>query len=206
MKTAQRIFGYAAYLFDVVGCSRRLSNGENLLILGLESTQERNLDEFGRQGNLFQMHGFRKHIGPRLQSLLGFINQQGFGAEAIGRYGYPLDGTINLKEEAIRAGLGKRGKSTVVLHPQYGHRLRFAAMKTDALLELTMNPVLAEEKSPFCSSCSICIDVCPNKALQPYRMTDASLCLSNTSVMSEEHGRLVLCDKCLKLCPAGKKR
>ena len=127
MTIAQQILEYAGSLFDVVGANR-LSNTESLLILGLESTPERDLDEFGHSGGNFQIHGFRKHVKPRLESLLKFIRNQGFSAEPIGRYGYPLEGEINLKEQAIRAGIGKRGKNTVVLHPKYGTRLRFASL------------------------------------------------------------------------------
>ena len=203
MTIAQQIADYAGRLFDVVGVSR-LPSGGSLLILGLESTPECNLDEFGHLDGKFQMYGFKKHVGPRLRSLLNFIRGQGFSAEPIGRYGYPLKGEVNLKEEAIRAGLGKRGKSTVVLHPKYGTRLRFMAIKTDVPLERLVDSSFVEEENPVCNGCSICIDACPTQALEPYRMPDALLCLSNISPVTED-GHSILCDKCLHLCPADKK-
>jgi len=202
MNVAQQITEHAGSLFDVVGISR-LPSGDSLLILGLESTPERDLDEFGRVDGKFQLYGFEKHVEPRLESLLNFIRSQGFSAEPIGRYGYPLRGEVNLKVEAIRAGLGKRGKSTVVLHPKYGSRLRFMAVKTDALMQPTGDLAQAEEENPLCSGCSICIDACPVKVLEPYRMTDVSCCLSNITPKTEE-GRSILCDICLHLCPAAK--
>ena len=202
MTVTSQIVDYAGSLFDVVGVSR-LSGGDSLLILGLESTPERNLDEFGHSGGSFQMYGFEKHVGPRLESLLDFIHGKGFSAEPVGRYGYPLKGEINLKEEAIRAGLGKRGKSTVVLHPKYGPRLRFMAVRTDAPLELLVSPALTDEENPVCKQCSICIDACPVNALEPYRMPDPSICLSNITPVTED-GRSVLCDICLHQCPAAK--
>jgi len=202
MNVAQQITEHAGSLFDVVGISR-LPSGDSLLILGLESTPERDLDEFGRVDGKSQMYGFEKHVGPRLESLLNFIRSQGFSAEPIGRYGYPLRGEVNLKVEAIRAGLGKRGKSTVVLHPKYGSRLRFMAVKTDALMQPTGDLAVTEEKNPVCEGCSICIDACPVKVLEPYRMTDVSCCLSNITPKTEE-GRSILCDICLHLCPAAK--
>ncbi len=185
---------------DVVAASR-LSSGDNLLILGLESTAERNLDEFGHLDGNFQMYGFAKHVGFRLESVLDFIRSQGFSTEPVGRYGYPLKGEINLKKEAIRTGLGKRSKSTVVLHPKYGPRLRFLAVRTDAPLEPLIGPAFADEENPVCNGCSICIDVCPTRALEPYRMPDASLCLSDIPPVTED-GHSILCDKCLHLCPA----
>jgi len=200
MTITQQIAEHAGSLFDVFGFSR-LSSGDNLLILGLESTPERNLDEFGRLDGDFQLYGFEKHVMPRLEPLLNLIRVKGFSAEPVGRYGYPLTGEVNLKKEAIRAGLGKRGKSTIVLHPQYGPRLRFMAIRTDAPLEPPVDSTFNEEENPVCDGCSICIDVCPTKALEPYRMPDASLCLSNITPVAED-GRSILCDECLHLCPA----
>ncbi len=202
MSVAQQITEYASSLFDVVGVGH-LPGGDSLLILGLESTAERNLDEFGHVDGKFQMYGFEKHVGPRLESLLDFIHSKGFSAEPTGKYGYPLKGEINLKVEAIRAGLGKRGKSTVVLHPKYGPRLRFMAVRTDAPLEPYVASALTEEENPVCNECTVCIDVCPTKALESYRMPDISFCLSNISPVTED-GRSILCDKCLHLCPSAK--
>ena len=202
MSAAQQIAEYAGSLFDVVGASH-LPGGDNLLIVGLESTEERNLDEFGHVRGVFQMYGFKKHAGPKLESLLNFIRSKGFTAKLAGRYGYPLKGEVNLKAAAIRAGLGKPGKSTVVLHPQYGPRLRFMGIMTDAPLQPPTHSALDDEENTICKGCSICIDICPTKALEPYQMPDTSLCLSNVSPQDED-GRSILCDKCLHLCPAAK--
>ncbi len=201
MSVAQLIADYADSLFNVVGVTKLLS-GHKLLIPGLESVPERNLDEFGRLGEHFQLYGFAKYVGPRIEELIKFIQGQGFSAESLGRYGYPLQGEVNLKEEAIRAGLGKRGKSTVVLHPEYGPRLRFMAIKTDAPLEPLIGPNLPEEESPFCNGCRICIDACPFNALEPYHMPDPSICLSSVDIMTEGNGLLIPCDLCLHRCPA----
>ncbi|MFC2006397.1 4Fe-4S binding protein [Chloroflexota bacterium] len=200
MNVIKQIVEQAGFLFDAVGASR-LSSSDNLLILGLESTAERNLDEFGHLGGNFQMYGFEKHVKPRLKSLFNIIRCKDYAVEPVGQYGYPLRGEINLKKEALRAGLGKRGKSTVVLHPKYGPRLRFMAIRTDVPLELlTDSTFTEEEENPVCNGCSICIDACPTNALEPYRMPDTSLCLSNITPITED-GRSILCDKCLHLCP-----
>ena len=203
MSAAQQITDYASSLFDVAAFSQ-LSSGDSLLILGMESTPQRNLDEFGRVDGNFHLYGFKKHIGPRLESILNFTRSKGFSAEPVGQHGYPLKGEINLKQEAIRAGLGRRGKNTIVVNPGYGSRLRFAAIRTNVPLEPTMRSSMTEAENPACSGCSICIDACPVKALEPYRMPDPSLCLSSSALMPEEEGRLVPCDLCLRLCPVGK--
>jgi len=200
---AHQILKYSISLFDVVGANQ-LSNTDNLLILGLESTKGRDLDEFGHSKGTYQLYGFRKHVKPSLESLLKFIHNQDFSAEPIGRYGYPLKGEINLKKQAIRAGLGIRGKNTVVLHPKYGTRLRFAALKTNAPLWQPIVSNLPEKENSTCNGCSICIDACPVQVLEPYRMTDPSICLSSSDIMDEKEGRLNTCDICLHLCPTNK--
>ena len=205
MSVAQKIAAKANSLFDVFGVSR-LSSGDELLILGLESTPQRNLDEFGRLDGHFQMYGFEKHVRPRLESLLDIIRDSGFSAEPVGKYGYPLKGELNLKEEAVRSGLGKWGKSTLVLNPRYGPRLRFIAIRTDARMEPLAVSAPTKEENPDCSGCSICIDACPVKVLEPYRMPGASLCLSSSAIMTEEQGRLVPCDICLQSCPVTKEK
>ena len=108
-----------------------------------------------------------------------------------------------LKELAIRSGLGRRGKNTVVLHPEYGPRLRFMGVKTDAPLGDLAGPEYGDTENPVCEVCSICLDACPVHILEPYRLKDISICLSNVTPLDAK-GRSVLCDLCLKLCPAGK--
>jgi epoxyqueuosine reductase QueG len=187
-------------LFDVAGIVPY--ENKTLIVLGLESTSGRNLDDFGHDNGNFRMYGFEKHVQHRLDELLLFIYKTGFSAEAVGRIGYPLEGEINLKEAAVRIGIGKRGKNTVILHPEYGPRLRFMGVIVDIPCDMPDTP-LKEKENPVCNNCNICIDSCPVNALEPYYMPDPKICLSYITPKTEE-GRSILCDLCLKLCPAGK--
>lgn len=205
MSLTKQIADFASGLFEVVGITQ-LSRVDNLLILGLESTPERNLDEFGCIDGHFRLYGYEKHVSPRLESILNFIRGKGYCAEPVGRYGYPLSGQLYLKGEALRAGLGRRGKNTLILHPRFGTRLRLVAVLTDAPVVPLVEPVLVEEENPACDDCSICIDACPEKLLEPYRMIDPSRCRSDSDNMETKHDHLVPCDLCVKLCPAGKKK
>ncbi|HEY94221.1 MAG TPA: hypothetical protein G4O15_04730 [Dehalococcoidia bacterium] len=199
MTTITNVLEKSKMLFDVAGITR-LEN-KTLLLLGLESTVERNLDDFGHEDGNFRMYGFEKHIQYRLDELLLFIYNSGYAAETAGRLGYPLAGEINLKEAAIRIGIGKRGKNTVVLHPDFGPRLRFMGVLIDVPYDIP-DTTLKEQENPVCRDCNICIDSCPVNALEPYRMPDHSICLSNITPVDDK-GHTILCDLCLKLCPAG---
>ncbi len=203
MNAEEKILHKARSHFDVAGATI-LPDGSSLLILGLESTHERNLDEFGRKAGKFMLYGFKKHADSKLQAVVNYLHKKGFSARPAGRLGYPLEGEINLKTEAIKAGLGKRGKSTVVLHPEYGPRLRFMALVTSAhLCTASPDTTHPETDNPTCRECNICIEVCPVQVLDPYVLTRPSVCLSNISPQSRD-GRSILCDKCLAFCPAGK--
>ena len=199
MTTITEILKKSKTLFDVAGIIAY--ENKTLIVLGLESTSKRNLDDFGLKDGNFRIYGFEKHVQHRLDELLLFIYNTGFTAETVGRIGYPLEGEINLKEAAIRIGIGKRGKNTVVLHPSYGPRLRFMGVIVGISCDMPDTP-LSEEENPVCRNCSICIDSCPVNALEPYYMPDPKICLSYIAPKTEE-GHSILCDLCLKLCPAG---
>lgn len=204
MDAGELILRKAKSLFDVAGASR-LNNSEILLLLGLGSTPERDLDAFGHVGDTFHMYGFEKHVAPKLDEIIEFIRNLGFKVESIGRIGYPLQGEINLKNEAVRTGIGRRGKNTVILHPEYGPWLRFMAVTTNAPLEAVESDDLQEEENPVCRGCRICLDVCPVHVLEPYRMPDIRQCLSYLNPIDEK-GNSILCDLCIKSCPAGKEK
>ena len=201
-KTLQEILDFSDSLFDVVGISRHKDFG-TLLIVGLESTPERDLDEFGYPDDKVQLLGFEKHMAPRLEKTIGYIRDRGCDAETVGKHGYPAQGQLNLKELAVQSGIGKRGKHSVVLHDRYGPRLRFAALRIKGSFQPPARPALKETESLFCRDCSLCLEACPVNILEPYRMTDVSKCLSIIAVMKEQQGLLVPCDECLKVCPAG---
>jgi epoxyqueuosine reductase QueG len=204
MNLAERILSYAHTYFDVAGLYR-LSIGENALILGLESTPQRNLDHFKRINNRLFMRGFEQYVQPGLQSIIASLEDEGVLAKPIGQYGYASEGTddfINYKNAAIKAGLGKRGKNTIVINPVFGTRLRFAALKIDAFVETTGDN--ADEGSPFCQACSVCINECPASILEPHQMLDASKCLANSrhTLAAINDSQVILCDICLTKCPA----
>jgi epoxyqueuosine reductase QueG len=207
MNLTKKILDYALNCFNVAG-AYPISTAESYLILGLESTPQRNLDEFEKINNRLVMKGITEYIQPRLEIIINRLKESGILAEPIGKYGYASHyaslGTINLislKHFAIKVGLGKRGKNTVVLNSTFGSRLRFAALKVDVLFETTKDNL--DEESPFCRDCSICIDECPVNILEPYRMIDDTKCLSNitnnATVIKDK--KLIMCDICLKKCP-----
>lgn len=199
------VINFALECFDVAGVYNVPDQGSNL-ILGLETRPERDLDDFGKKDRGIELFGFAKYVQPGLEQVAGKLEKLGVTANILGKYGYALRGEagfFNYKIAAIKAGLGKRGKNTLVINPVFGSRLRFAALRLDTILETALDEP-EDELSPLCRDCSICIDECPLHILKPCSLMDTAGCVSNIAgdVAEVKDNRFVLCDICLHRCPA----
>ena len=148
---------------------------------------------------------YHKVLRQRLQQLADRL------ADAIGPLGHRVfcDSAPVLEVElATRAGLGWRGKHTLVLARDAGSMFFLGEIFIDLDLPLD-TPVAAH-----CGQCSACIDVCPTQAIvAPYRL-DARRCISYLTI---EHAgaidpalrplignRIYGCDDCQRVCPWNK--
>lgn len=111
-------------------------------------------------------------------------------------------------ELAKSAGLGFRGKNTLLLNTNEGSFFFLGELFTNLALEPDM------ESSSHCGSCQRCIEVCPTKAfISPYKL-DATKCISyltieNKGVIPIEYrkqigNRIYGCDDCQLFCPWNK--
>lgn len=204
MDLTGQILEQAMGLFDSAGVVAEEAG--MVLILGLASTPKRDLDEMMLHGDRLRLHGWVKHVKPRLIALRDLITEKGFEAEAVGWWGYPMAAEVmHLKRLAVMAGLGGQGKNTLVLHPQFGPWLRLAAIRTNAPLTATGPGVYERCENPLCQSCDVCINVCPVKGLlEPYRLLDPARCLVNveSNLARSELGRCAMV--CVTMCPVGR--
>jgi epoxyqueuosine reductase len=127
--------------------------------------------------------------------------------------------SICLKKAAVLAGIGVQGKHTVVISPEYGTSLRFAAVITSAKLEED-----ASFTKDICGDCDKCVKACPTKALKPHQI-DIKRCMvyasenPDSDEVSQDARNLerrltqrpsmnnyIECTICLNACPVGKNR
>ena len=117
-----------------------------------------------------------------------------------------LIGVISHKLAARLAGLGWIGKSCLLITPEYGPRVRFATILTDAPLDAG-SPV--DER---CGECRECVDTCPVGAFtgvefdpsQPREARfNARLCREYGTKREERLGE-GLCGLCVYVCPCGR--
>lgn len=119
-----------------------------------------------------------------------------------------LEGVFSHKLAANLAGLGWIGKSCLLVTPEYGPRVRFATILTDAPLEAG-KPI--ENR---CGICRRCVEICPPKAFtgEKFNPKDsrevrfkAKLCEEYTESRVRIFGD-INCGLCVYICPYGNKR
>ena len=204
MSEGEHILEYARSLFDEVGVAVEPGTGDTMMVLGLVSTPERDLDDFAHAAGRTVLQGFIRHAKAREDDLLKFIRERGFEAELVGELGYPLRGKPNLKHLAVAAGIGEQGKNTLVISPRFGPWLRFMAIRTNAPLAATGPGAYMREGNPRCEGCDECVRACPESILAPYRLLDADRCLA--AISEDRPAGLAICDRCVVTCPVGERR
>ncbi len=146
---------------------------------------------------------YHKVLRNRLQSLAERIARQ------VGPFGYRAfvdSAPVMEVEAATRAGLGWRGKHTLLLSREHGSLFFLGELFTD--LPLPIDPPLPQE---HCGRCSRCIEVCPTRAIVAPYQVDARRCISYLTI--ELKGAIPLqlrplignrvygCDDCQLFCP-----
>jgi len=145
---------------------------------------------------------YHKMLRGRLQKLCERV------ADEVGEFGYRVftdSAPVMEVELAARAGIGWRGKHTLLLSRDAGSWFFLGEIYCDMPL-----PVDAPEKER-CGTCEKCIDVCPTQAIRgPYQL-DARRCISyltieHKSAIPEElrpliGNRVYGCDDCQLVCP-----
>jgi epoxyqueuosine reductase len=145
---------------------------------------------------------YHKVLRERLQRLCDRI------AAEIGEFAYRVftdSAPVMEVELAARAGIGWRGKHTLLLSRDAGSWFFLGEIYCDLALPVD------EEVANSCGTCERCIEVCPTQAIRgPYQL-DARRCISyltieHKSAIPEElrpliGNRVYGCDDCQLVCP-----
>ena len=148
---------------------------------------------------------YHKVLRGRLQTLADRIQAE------VGAFGHRVfvdSAPVMEVEIATRAGLGWRGKHTLLLSREAGSLFFLGEIYTD--LPLPIDVPLAEH----CGSCTACIDVCPTQAIVGPRELDARRCISYLTIELKGSipvalrpligNRVYGCDDCQLVCPWNK--
>lgn len=148
---------------------------------------------------------YHKVLRKKLQQLCDKV------ASEIGEFGYRVftDSAPVLEVElAEKAGLGWRGKHTLLLSREAGSWFFLGEIYIDLPLPVD------QASTNHCGSCLACMDICPTKAIvAPYEV-DARRCISYLTIELKERipeefrpligNRIYGCDDCQITCPWNK--
>jgi epoxyqueuosine reductase len=148
---------------------------------------------------------YHKVLRKRLQDFAKAIE------EKIGAFGYRVftdSAPLMEVELARKAGLGWRGKHTLLLNRESGSTFFLG----EILVDIPLPSDQASEE--HCGSCTSCIDICPTQAITaPYQL-DARRCISYLTIENPEAipiefrramgNRVYGCDDCQLICPWNK--
>ena len=145
---------------------------------------------------------YHKVVRARLADLAQRIREAVRG----GGYRVLCDSAPALEVElATKAGIGWRGKHTLLLAREAGSMFFLGEILTD--LPLPVDAPTTEH----CGSCTRCIDVCPTKAILAPYVLDARRCISYLTIEHEGPiplelrpllgNRIYGCDDCQLVCP-----
>ncbi|MAG81128.1 MAG: tRNA epoxyqueuosine(34) reductase QueG [Limnobacter sp.] len=149
---------------------------------------------------------YHKVIRQRLKRFADAVNSE------VGGFGFrvAVDSAPTAEVEIARkAGLGWRGKHTLLIHPEEGSLFFLGEVFTNMPL-----PLSGEFGKNHCGTCTSCITACPTRAIvKPYQV-DARLCISYLTIEHDSEIPLELrplvgtriygCDDCQLACPWNK--
>ena len=109
---------------------------------------------------------------------------------------HPMKGHISHKLLGRAAGIGWIGRQSLLVHPTFGSRMRYASILTDAALE----PGKPIEQD--CGACRQCIDACPVNAIhETHGEFDLDACYARLCMHSRIQGiSQHVCGVCVKAC------
>jgi epoxyqueuosine reductase QueG len=111
-------------------------------------------------------------------------------------------GDLSHKHAAQAAGLGRLGKNSLLITPQFGNRVHLVSVVTD--VDLPGDPVLDWEPCP--PGCTLCQKACPAGAIGENQQVNQALCRAEMIVRLPKGTMIESCRLCRKVCPTGRKK
>lgn len=144
---------------------------------------------------------YHEVLGEKLEALCDYLCQE-LSPDAKAKW-YVDTGPVLERSYAAQAGLGWRGKNTLLLNRHWGSFFFLGEILTDADLAFDA------PTDDLCKTCTSCLDACPTGALEEPGLLNAVKCISYLTLEHRSalpqgarlHGYLAGCDLCQTACP-----
>lgn len=173
-----------------------------VLTKSYRNTRDRELPQRYKVARYAVGRDYHQVMGERLQQLEAFIKERDATSEC---YSGVDSRPLAERELAVRAGVGFRGKNTLVIKPGQGSYFFIAVV-------LTTYPFAPDKPlAGDCGSCVRCRQACPTGALLAPGGLDARRCISYRTIeqktpvteaqIAKLNGWVFGCDICQEVCP-----
>jgi epoxyqueuosine reductase QueG len=189
--------GYAR-LHETLVFRRKAVLHRNAIVLSMEMDRDR-IDTSPSEQSFIEVHQTYHHLGRAANRIAAWLRKRGYSAHA----GHPLMGLALYPPLAQQAGLGWRGLHGLLITPQFGPRVRLAAVFTsiENLPFGRENPHAWIEE--YCDLCKLCVRECPPQAILERPVAHANGLVACTEddacfpFFAENYG----CSICIRVCP-----
>ena len=195
--TAVDTFGYTTVPPELVFEGKAVLH-PNAIVLTMEMDKER-MDASPSPDSAVMVHETYNQLGIAANEIARHLRDLGYSAQA----GHPLGGLALYPPLAQAAGLGWQGMHGLLITPEFGPRVRLAAVFTS--IEDLPDTATDEHAwiEDFCRECVKCVRQCPPKAInaEPVRHESGRVTWIDSEKCLPYFVRNNGCSLCIALCP-----
>jgi Pyruvate/2-oxoacid:ferredoxin oxidoreductase delta subunit len=174
---------------------------DNAIIMTMEMSKAL-LEKAPSQATMNMVFGTYDDLGIAANKIAEFLREHGYSAQA----DHPLGGLVLFPPLAQKAGIGWVGNHGLLITPEFGPRVRLAAIYTNI-----ENLPFKESKNhgwieDYCKICGVCIRRCPPKAIHKKSISHDNGLVTHISQQEcfEYFAQYYGCSICIKVCPFSK--
>jgi epoxyqueuosine reductase len=171
---------------------------DNAIVLAMEMSRK-DIDKAPSQATMNMVFGTYDDLGKAANKVTEYLREHGYAAQA----DHPLGGLVLFPPLAQKAGIGWVGKHGLLITPEFGPRVRLAAVYTNI-----KNLPFAESNphgwiDDYCGTCGLCVLQCPPEAIFDEPVVSENGLVTHISqrdcfeFFAQHYG----CSVCIKVCP-----
>ncbi len=141
-------------------------------------------------------------LGIAANKVTEFLKEHGYAAQA----DHPLGGLALFPPMAQKAGIGWVGKHGILITPDFGPRVRLAAVYTSIRNLPYVDSNEHQWITDYCKICGKCVQKCPSQAILESSIQQKSGRITNITRQKcfEYFAQYYGCSVCVKVCPFSK--